>query len=113
MESSLIMDTSAVNLAYFSGRTVESGVYSGSASTGYMLVMLLLQGERGLQTGRYRGMLSTGWGIAREEGVTALWKGKYCTITLFFSFCFLPHSVANPYPGSDAFLTPGSGIRDG
>jgi hypothetical protein len=32
--------------------------------------------------GRYRGMISTGWGIAREEGITALWKGiisiPYC-----------------------------------
>jgi hypothetical protein len=71
--------------------------------------MLILQGERGLQTGRYRGMVSTGWGIAREEGVTALWKGWYSNI-VFFSFCFLPYSVADPDPGSGAFLTPGSGM---
>jgi hypothetical protein len=29
------MDTSALNLSYFSGRTVGFVVYSGSASTGY------------------------------------------------------------------------------
>jgi len=36
---------------------------------------LQIQGERGVTSNVYRGMLSTGWGVAREEGVRALWQG--------------------------------------
>jgi hypothetical protein len=39
-------------------------------------------------------MLSTGWGIAREEGVTALWKGRYySTIIPYFSLFVFFHTV--------------------
>jgi len=39
---------------------------------------------------------------------SVFWSGAYCMILLFDMSC----SVADPDPGSGAFLTPGSGLRD-
>ena len=36
---------------------------------------LVFQGERGIGGTVYRGMISTAVGVAREEGIRALWQG--------------------------------------